>query len=83
MPWRLIFLLGSGFAVSKGSIVSGLAMKIGLALKELPPVLMLIIVILFVGTLTEVTSNVNTANIILPVAYMIRICSMIKYIITV
>ncbi|CAL1678918.1 unnamed protein product [Lasius platythorax] len=70
MPWRLVFLLGSGFAVSRGSSVSGLAMKIGLALvplKELPPVLMLAVVLFFVGTMTEFTSNVGTANIILPV----------------
>ncbi|KAG5317927.1 INDY1 protein, partial [Acromyrmex heyeri] len=70
MPWRLVFLLGSGFAISKGSSVSGLAMKVGLALvplKELPPVLMLAIVIFFVGTMTEFTSNVGTANILLPV----------------
>lgn len=76
MPWRLVFLLGSGFAVSKGSSVSGLAMKVGLALvplKELPPVLMLAVVLLFVNTLTEFTSNVGTANIILPVvAHMVR-----------
>ncbi|KAM0728561.1 Na(+)/dicarboxylate cotransporter 3 [Formica fusca] len=70
MPWRLVFLLGSGFAVSKGSSISGLAMKVGLALvplKELPPVLMLGVVLLFVGTMTEFTSNVGTANILLPV----------------
>ncbi|KAL6448026.1 hypothetical protein ACFW04_000217 [Cataglyphis niger] len=70
MPWRLVFLLGSGFALSKGSSVSGLAMKVGLALvplKELPPVLMLSIVLFFVGTMTEFTSNVGTANILLPV----------------
>ncbi|XP_011686288.1 PREDICTED: protein I'm not dead yet-like isoform X1 [Wasmannia auropunctata] len=70
MPWRLVFLLGSGFAVSKGSSVSGLAMKVGLALvplKELPPVLMMAVVLFLVNTLTEFTSNVGTANIILPV----------------
>ncbi|RLU16588.1 hypothetical protein DMN91_010656 [Ooceraea biroi] len=70
MPWRLVFLLGSGFAISKGSNVSGLAMRVGMTLvplKELPPTLMLAVVLLFVGTLTEFTSNVGTANIILPV----------------
>ncbi|XP_067217376.1 protein I'm not dead yet-like isoform X2 [Linepithema humile] len=70
MPWRLVFLLGSGFAISKGSSVSGLAMRVGLALvplKDLPPVLMMAVVLLFVNTLTEFTSNVGTANIILPV----------------
>lgn len=69
--------MGSGFAVSKGSSVSGLAMKVGLALvplKELPPVLMLGVVLLFVGTMTEFTSNVGTANILLPVvAHMVRV----------
>lgn len=78
MPWRLVFLLGSGFAVSKGSSVSGLAMRVGLALvplKDLPPVLMMAVVLLFVNTLTEFTSNVGTANIILPVvAHMVNIC---------
>jgi len=77
MPWRLVFLLGSGFAVSKGSSVSGLAMKVGLALvplKELPPALMLAVVLFFVGTMTEFTSNVGTANILLPVvAHMVRV----------
>lgn len=77
MPWRLVFLLGSGFAISKGSSVSGLAMKVGLALvplKELPPMLMLTVVLFFVGTLTEFTSNVGTANILLPVlAHMVKI----------
>ncbi|KAG7212210.1 hypothetical protein KM043_012546 [Ampulex compressa] len=70
MPWRLVILLGGGFAVSKASNISGLAMKVGLALvplKYLPPTLMLFVVLLFVNTLTELTSNVGTANIILPV----------------
>ncbi|KMQ87688.1 protein i m not dead yet-like protein, partial [Lasius niger] len=82
MPWRLVFLLGSGFAVSRGSSVSGLAMKIGLALvplKELPPVLMLAVVLSFVGTMTEFTSNVGTANIILPVVAHMSPLSDIAY----
>lgn len=77
MPWRLVFLLGSGFAVSKGSSVSGLALKLGLALvplKELPPTLMLGVVLFFVSTMTEFTSNVGTANLLLPVvAHMVRV----------
>lgn len=76
MPWQLVFLLGSGFAISKGSNVSGLAMKIGQALvplKKLHPVLMLTVVLVIVNTMTEFTSNVGTANILLPiVAHMVR-----------
>ncbi|XP_070511184.1 protein I'm not dead yet-like [Cardiocondyla obscurior] len=70
IPWSLIFLLGSGFAVSKGSSVSGLAIKLGLLLvplRELPPILMMAIVLFFASSLTEFTANVGTANIILPV----------------
>lgn len=77
MPWRLVFLLGSGFAISRASIVSGLAVRLGqglVPLKELPPVLMLALVLVFVSTMTEFTSNVGTANILLPVvAHMVSV----------
>ncbi|XP_076397359.1 protein I'm not dead yet [Megachile rotundata] len=70
MPWSLMFLLGGGFAISKGSIASCLAKRIGEALvplKYLPPAMILFLVSLFVGTITEFTSNVGIANITLPV----------------
>ncbi|XP_076300113.1 protein I'm not dead yet [Lasioglossum baleicum] len=70
MPWSLMFLLGGGFAISKGSVASNLARSIGNALvplEVLPPVLILIIVSIFIGTITEFTSNVGIANITLPV----------------
>ncbi|CAK9826914.1 Protein I'm not dead yet [Anthophora retusa] len=70
MPWSLMFLLGGGFAISKGSIASCLAKRMGEALvplKSLPPVLILFLVSFFVGTITEFTSNVGIANITLPV----------------
>lgn len=65
-----MFLLGGGFAISKGSIASCLAKRIGEAmvpLKHLPPPMILFLVSLFVGTITEFTSNVGIANITLPV----------------
>ncbi|XP_071874212.1 protein I'm not dead yet [Bombus fervidus] len=70
MPWSLMFLLGGGFAISRGSIASGLAKKIGetlVPLRFLPPVLIMFFVCLFIGTITEFTSNVGIANITLPV----------------
>lgn len=77
MPWGLIFLLGGGFAISRGTVASCLAKKIGasmLPLEKLPPILMLTVVCLLVGTITEFTSNVGIANITLPViAQMVRI----------
>lgn len=76
MPWSLMFLLGGGFAISKGSVASCLAKRIGEALvplKHLPPVIILVLVSLFIGTITEFTSNVGIANITLPVvAQMVR-----------
>ncbi|KAL2726763.1 protein I'm not dead yet-like [Vespula squamosa] len=79
MPWRLIFLLGGGFAISKGSNKSCLATKIGqslLPLKHLPPIPLLFIILLFIGTLTEITSNVGTANIVIPI--VAHMCSAMK-----
>ncbi|KAI4496120.1 hypothetical protein M0802_007987 [Mischocyttarus mexicanus] len=70
MPWRLVFLLGGGFAISKASNQSCLATRLGrslLPLQTLHPVPLLAVVLLFVGTLTEVTSNVGTGNIIIPI----------------
>ncbi|XP_026673699.1 protein I'm not dead yet isoform X1 [Ceratina calcarata] len=70
MPWSLMFLLGGGFAISKGSVASGLARQVGEALmplRHLPPFLILVIVSFFVGTITEFTSNVGIANITQPV----------------
>ncbi|XP_058800705.1 protein I'm not dead yet-like [Phymastichus coffea] len=70
MPWSLMFLLGGGFAISKGSNSSCLSKNIGEALtplKNLPPFLILCITCLFTGTITEFTSNIGIANIMLPV----------------
>ncbi|XP_031786139.1 protein I'm not dead yet-like isoform X2 [Nasonia vitripennis] len=70
MPWSLMFLLGGGFAISKGSNESCLSKRIGESLsplKELPPFLILCITCLFTGTITEFTSNIGIANIMLPV----------------
>ncbi|KAK2585405.1 hypothetical protein KPH14_010077 [Odynerus spinipes] len=70
MPWRLVFLLGGGFAISKASNISCLAMRLGralLPLQNLHPVPLLAVILLFVGTVTEVTSNVGTGNIIIPI----------------
>ncbi|KAH0953317.1 hypothetical protein HN011_002667 [Eciton burchellii] len=70
MPWSLMFLLGGGFAISKGSVASSMARQIGnflSPLRHLPPTLILAILCFFCGTLTEITSNVGVANITLPV----------------
>ncbi|XP_076756398.1 protein I'm not dead yet [Xylocopa sonorina] len=70
MPWSLMFLLGGGFAISRGSVASGLARKVGetlMPLRHLPPTMILFFVSVFCETITEFTSNVGIANITLPV----------------
>lgn len=70
VPWSLIFLLGGGFALAEGGKASGMSKLIGSSLtplKELPTLLLLFVVCLTAQTLTEFTSNVAIANILLPV----------------
>ncbi|KAJ8668080.1 hypothetical protein QAD02_009743 [Eretmocerus hayati] len=70
MPWSLMFLLGGGFAISKGSNSSGLSQKMGLALsplRNLPPYGIMCLTCWIVGQMTEFTSNIGVANIMLPV----------------
>lgn len=72
-----MFLLGGGFAISRGSVASCMAKRVGEALvplRYLPPVVILGVVCLFEGLLTEFTSNVGVANITLPV-----IAQMVNY----
>ncbi|KYN42550.1 Protein I'm not dead yet [Trachymyrmex septentrionalis] len=78
MPWSLVFLLGGGFAISKGSVASSMAKRVGEALvplRHLPPIVILAVVCFFEGLATEFTSNVGVANITLPV-----IAQMVNYI---
>lgn len=70
VPWSLVFLLGGGFALAEGGHVSGMSALLGRSLaglKTLPPLLLLFVVCLTAQTLTEFTSNVAIANIMLPV----------------
>lgn len=70
VPWGLIFLLGGGFALAKGSATSGMAALLGNALsglKVLPSVVLLFVVIVVAVIMTAFSSNVAIANIIIPV----------------
>ena len=70
MPWGLVLLLGGGFALAKATSVSGLSRWMGEQLAVLHFLdRRLIVVILCLGTAaaTEVTSNVATANVLMPV----------------
>jgi len=69
-PWGVLLLFGGGFALADASKVSGLSRWVGEELRLLqyfPDYAIVGIVCLMTGFITEVTSNVATANILLPV----------------
>ena len=70
LPWGILLLFGAGFAIAKGFEVSGLAAWLGLqlsALKGIPFIVMLLVIVFMVNFLTEMTSNVATCTLILPI----------------
>uniref|UniRef100_H3DFK1 Solute carrier family 13 member 5 n=1 Tax=Tetraodon nigroviridis TaxID=99883 RepID=H3DFK1_TETNG len=70
LPWGIVLLLGGGFALAKGSEVSGLSKWMGdqmAPLQNIPPWAIAIILCLLIATFTECTSNVATATLFLPV----------------
>ena len=70
LPWGILILFGGGLALASGFQSSGLAAWIGGSLKSLDAVsflVLLLVVSAMVNFLTEVTSNVATATILLPI----------------
>nr|XP_010298951.1 PREDICTED: LOW QUALITY PROTEIN: solute carrier family 13 member 2 [Balearica regulorum gibbericeps] len=70
MPWNIVFLLGGGFALAKGSEESGLSAWLGsklTPLQHIPHPAIAIVLCLLVATFTECTSNVATTTLFLPI----------------
>ncbi|NXR78478.1 S13A2 protein, partial [Pycnonotus jocosus] len=70
MPWNILFLLGGGFALAKGSEESGLSTWLGAQLtplESIPPPAIAFIMSLLVAAFTECTSNVATTTLFLPI----------------
>ncbi|XP_036197922.1 solute carrier family 13 member 2 isoform X1 [Myotis myotis] len=70
MPWNIVFLLGGGFALAKGSAESGLSEWLGdklTPLQSVPPPAIVCILCLLVAIFTECTSNVATTTLFLPI----------------
>lgn len=70
VPWGVLVLFAGGLALAAGFGASGLAAYLGGKLTligDLPLPLVLLIIIAFVNFLTEVTSNVAAASVLLPV----------------
>lgn len=70
IPWGIILLFGGGMALAKAFGETGLAIWIGeqlTDLRNLPLFLLLLILIAAVNFLTEVTSNLATTAMLLPI----------------
>ena len=70
IPWGIILLFGGGMALAKAFGDSGLAVWIGEQLRNLenlPLFLLVVVLITVVNFLTEVTSNLATTAMLLPI----------------
>ncbi|XP_064391572.1 Na(+)/citrate cotransporter-like [Halichondria panicea] len=70
LPWNVVIVLGSGFALAAGAEASGLSGLLGdylTVLRCLPTPLIAFLVSVIVAMVTEVLSNVATATLFLPV----------------
>jgi len=70
IPWGILILFGGGLALAKGFQETGLANWIGeqfILLQNVPFWLFLFFIIAAVNFLTEITSNVATASMLLPI----------------
>ncbi|MEM6397011.1 MAG: SLC13 family permease [Bacteroidota bacterium] len=70
MPWGIIILFGGGMALASGFDQSGLALWIGSQaslLDGLPIMLLILVLVTAVNFLTEVTSNLATTAMLLPI----------------
>ena len=70
LPWGILLLFGGGMALAQGFESSGLAVWIGLQMTSLQSVhliVLLFILITVVNFLTEITSNLATTAMLLPV----------------
>jgi sodium-dependent dicarboxylate transporter 2/3/5 len=70
LPWGILMLFGGGIAIAVGFDNSGLASWIATQLSSLdgvPLFVLLLILVAAVNFLTEITSNLATASVLLPV----------------
>jgi solute carrier family 13 (sodium-dependent dicarboxylate transporter), member 2/3/5 len=70
LPWGILLLFGGGLALAEGFKITGLAEWVGsqmTVLQGMHAALILIIVVGAVNFLTEITSNVATTSMILPI----------------
>ena len=70
IPWNIVLLFGGGFALALGFQSSGLAIWFGEQLmwtRGVHPILILLAVVALMSFLTELTSNVASTQMLLPI----------------
>ncbi len=70
LPWHIVLLFGGGFALAQGFVDSGLSLWFGKELSGLAgtdPMLLTAAVVTMMSFLTELTSNVASTEMILPI----------------
>jgi sodium-dependent dicarboxylate transporter 2/3/5 len=78
IPWNIVLLFGGGFALALGFQSSGLAIWFGEQLmwtRGIHPILILAAVVALMSFLTELTSNVASTQMLLPVFASLAISS--------
>jgi len=78
LPWDIVLLFGGGFALAKGFQTSGLALWIGEQLSwtgSVSPYIILLTILTLMIFLTELTSNVASIQMLLPVFAALAISS--------
>ena len=76
LPWGVIILLGGGFALAEGSEQSGLSDWIGqqlAGLTGLSDFVLLLVLCLLAGVLTQIASNVTTNTILIPIIMQLAV----------
>ncbi|WGK65076.1 SLC13 family permease [Croceiramulus getboli] len=76
LPWGILLLFGGGFALASGFTSSGLAAYIGTQLTTVNGLSLLLVLFIFIGSvnfLTEVTSNMATTAMLVPVIIPIAV----------
>jgi len=70
IPWNIVLLFGGGFALAQGFVDSGLSVWFGeqlAGLADVKPIVLTLANVSMMSLLTELTSNVATTEMILPI----------------
>ena len=70
IPWGIVLLFGGGFALAEAFVKSGLSIWFGeqlAGLANVNPIIITLVVVIMMSFLTELTSNVASTEMILPI----------------